>query len=145
MTIAGAGPLSELRTWAFAALRADAGMQSVFGSGFRIYDDVQINPAFPYTSLGPDEDNPQQADGINGSEIYFTLDVWGRSGRAEVAAGMNAINRVLDRPDEQSVSLDNYRILNVHRYKQSTMKDNDGLTTHGVITFRALIDPTNRL
>lgn len=125
-----------------AALKADAAVAALTGG--RVFDDVPTSAAFPYVSLGTMQEIEDEADCIEGSEIFVDLHVWSRppgreNGSVEAKRIATAIRRALRQfaPDtgNEPVLLLEYRTTRF-------MKDQDGMTQHGVITFRALTETT---
>lgn len=133
------GRSAQLQAAYKAKLDANAGVQTIFGSPVRCYEDVILGAVFPYITLGEDQEVPRLADCINGSEIIVTLHVWSRSGGyGEVKQGSDAINDALH---EAGYSLPNFSVPVFQRNGYRQMKDPDGLTTHAVVTFRAIVNP----
>jgi hypothetical protein len=137
MTVTGRS--AQLQAAYLAKLKADAGVQAIFGNPIRCYEDVSLGATFPYITLGEDQDIPRLADCINGSEIIVTLHAWSRAGGyAEVKQGADAINDALH---DAGYTLPNFAVSVFQRHGYHQMKDPDGLTTHAVITFRAIVNP----
>lgn len=106
----------------------------------RIYDRVPEKPVFPYVTIGNEQviDNGNSCD--DGFEVFSDLHVWSRpaSGSkvelktimADIHAAMIAISTVAD-----------FRLISMQLETSRSMRDPDGLTEHGVMTFKALVDP----
>ena len=121
-----------------ARLRSDAGVEAIVDD--RIYDNVPPDPAFPYLSLGPEQSLPDRAScGYDGSDITLQIDAWSRQpGFAEAKRAAEAVRRALiDAPLE----LDGHRLVDIALESISTVRDPDGLTSHAVVTMRALTEP----
>ena len=121
------------------ALKADATVKGFVGSGTtlqptRIYDAVPDAPTFPYVSVGPAQVNRQDATCILGTEVFQQIDVWSRErGFVECKQIEDAIIAVLHDLDASNGGL-SFTI--EHRFT-NTFRDSDGLTAHGVLSFRA--------
>lgn len=107
----------------------------------RIYDAVPRNtePGKPYITFGAFQVIDDGAGCIDGAEVYVTIDVWSvtvgsieaKTIAAAVAADLNGADLDLS-PDHHLVEIlhQNTRVL----------ADPDGITTHAVLTFRALTE-----
>ncbi len=106
--------------------------------GDRIYDRVPQNSDYPYLVLGDDTSLPWDTDNTTGSENTLTLHVWSRYyGRKEVKDIMKAIYDCLHRKNIEVSGA--HTVLCQHEFSESFL-DPDGITTHGVIRFRIIID-----
>ena len=109
-----------------------------------VYDDVPQpndggNPSnFPYVTLGEDVLTFDDTDTINAMNASITVHVWSRhSGRKEVKEIQNEIYHYLHRADLVAVG---YNFVTITQESATTMLDADGLTRHGVQTFKILIE-----
>lgn len=75
-------------------LRADAGVQSVFGDPARVYAGAPRGAAFPYVVLGAGESTPADAQGARLIDHKLTLAV--RARRLDLAAAKQAVGLVRD-------------------------------------------------
>lgn len=121
-----------------AALKAWPAVGALIGA--RVYDRVPPQPTFPYVSLGSDQVIPDHAECLEGSvEITATLDVWSRSvGKVEAKQIAGAIVSLLN--FNGTLVLTGYRLVSIEHESSRHLDDPDGLTSHSVVTFRALID-----
>lgn len=127
----------ELQRATIAELKADAAVAALVGD--RIYDELPPNPVFPYISIGPDQTLPQRFDCLDGSEITLQFDGWSRQpGYIEAKRISEAVRRCLD---GAPLELIGYRLIDLYLASSQTLRDPDGLTSHAVITFRALTAP----
>jgi hypothetical protein len=106
----------------------------------RIYDRVPTGASFPYVTVGDDQTLPDHADCLLGStEVFATLHVWSRAiGHPEAKTIAGAIVRALNGA-EPSLAPD-YALNQLEHDSTRYLDDPDGLTSHGVVVFRALID-----
>lgn len=125
-----------LQAASIAALKNHAPLTTLIGQ--RLYDDVPPNPAFPYVTWEDDGTNDDSADCVVGSEIFFSLHIWSRAvGKPESKRIAGVIRALLD---ENALSVTDYNLVTVNHRITRWLRDPDGLTKHGIVTFRALID-----
>jgi hypothetical protein len=125
-----------LQAAVIAALKNDAPFNAALGE--RLYDAVPPKPVFPYVTFRMGDVIGDGADCVDGNEVYFDLHVWSRAiGWPEAA---NAAGIIRDALDEAELSITDHSLVNLHFRTFRRLEDQDGITHHGVITFRALID-----
>lgn len=117
-----------------AALRANAAVSAIVGA--RVFDQPPQGAEFPYVELGDIQTIGRPTDRLLPSEVYVTLHTWSRAvGKVETRRVMGAIRDALD---EAALALEGHA-LDVLQYETGHATDDpDGLTKHGVMTFRAL-------
>ena len=126
-------PGLELQGAIVAALKASA------VAGGRIYDQVPQSTDFPYVSIGEMQVIDDDAEYVGGVEVYATLHVWSRAaGKPEAANIAAAVRGAIH---EQDLRLPFWRLVEIRHQSTRLMTDPDGITAHGVMTFRALADP----
>lgn len=113
--------------------------------GERIYDSVprdgqgNVTAAFPYVTLGEDQVLASLADCYDGADVALTLHAWSRKpGYPEAKKLGNAIAEALHEAD---LNLSENRLLFLEFEGAQYLRDPDGKTSHGVITFRASTEP----
>lgn len=110
------------------------------GAEDRIYDEPQVNPVFPYITLGPCQVLPDKADCIDGVAVYPVVDVWSREkGFEEVKT---IARKVLALLDDQPPDVPGFAVVVFEFESVNYLRDRDGLTRHAAITFHALIQPS---
>jgi len=110
--------------------------------GNRVYDKVPLNATYPYISLGDGQVVPDKADCIDGSEVFVQVDVWSRGINYEEAKTIGkAVVAALD-DHEDTISVEGFSVIVFELQSVQYLRDPDGLTRHGAITFRALIQPS---
>jgi hypothetical protein len=126
------------------ALKAATELHALLGNGAagnpcRVYDVVPDGVAFPFVSVGPAQVNRQDAECINGREVFQQVDVWSR----DVAHGHVEAKRIggiiEDMLHDFEASNGGLAFTIEHRFS-TYQRDGDGLTAHGVLSFRAEID-----
>lgn len=131
-------PSLALQRALFAALAATAPLTALIGQ--RIYDRVPASSIFPYIRFGGDQITSENQDCVTEAvEVTTQIDVFSRApGKVELKTISGIVfralnNRALDLGDE-------YELLSLQHDSTRTLDDPDGLTTHAILTFRALID-----
>lgn len=128
-------PSLPLQDALIKALRAEGVLPIV---GERVYDQVQSKPTYPYVSLGDGQVLPDKAECIDGVEVSLQIDVWSRGvGYVEAKQIGAAIIEVLD---DQPLTVDGFNVTVFELSDAQYLRDPDGLTRHGAITFRALLE-----
>ena len=136
-------PLSDaslpLQKAIVAALKADLFVATLVGT--RIYDAVPMNATKPYVSFGPFQLLAEEGDCIEGGEIIVQLDAWAVGpDTVEVKRLGSAVAMALD---NAPLALDeNQRLVMLEIQNIQYLREPDGLTAHGVLTVRALTEPT---
>jgi len=128
----------ELQRSVVSRLRNDSGVVGVVGQ--RTYDLPPITPTFPYITLGPDTTVPQRAECYEGDDVLLQIDAWSRTpGFQEVKRIAKTIRDALRDPD--ILDLEGYRLIDLFCEESRVVRDPDGLTSHAILTFRALTEP----
>jgi hypothetical protein len=118
-----------------AALRTDESVSALVGP--RVYDRVPSGAVRPYISIGPSQATQDDATCIEGMEVFQQVDVWSsQPGYAECKTIAAAVKTALHRLEIEKSGV-TFEI--EHRFT-NTFRDADGLTSHSVLSFRALID-----
>jgi hypothetical protein len=125
------GPDLALQGAIVAKLKADMALQSLIG-----------NPpswTLAYVTIGEGQNVPDQVQCIDGSEIFLDVHVWSRAtGFGECKRIAAVIESALNNTD---LTLDDNRCVEIERDGARYLRDQDLVTKHGVITFRALTEP----
>lgn len=128
-------PSLELQGAIVTALKS-AGALPVVVNG-RVYDEIPTAPVFPYVSLGDGQVLPDKAACIDGVEVFLQIDVWSRKvGYVECKTIGKAVVAKLD---DQPLTVAGFDVIVFEIQDIRYLRDPDGLTRHGVITFRSLI------
>lgn len=134
-------PTYELQGAIVQRLKSNPALSSIIGG--RVYDDVprkngEVSAQFPYVSFGPVDETSDDATCITGFEISIQLDVWSRAqGFPECRQIVDLVRRAL-LIEELELSV-NSLVDFTHR-QTMTMRDPDGITSHGVLNFVALVE-----
>ncbi len=104
----------------------------------RVFDRVPADVAFPYIELGGFETLDDGAQFHDGMEVYATLHAWSRAiGQVEVKTIAGAVRGTL-REAELDLGPD-WQFLEIAHQDTRYLKDPDGVTSHAVLTFKALV------
>ncbi|MFK3665103.1 DUF3168 domain-containing protein [Ochrobactrum teleogrylli] len=129
-------PSLELQKAVYDRLKSDPALSAVIDG--RVYDTVPEGAAFPYVSFGPFEELRDDAECITGFEITMQLDVWSRSvGFPECRQVGDLVRRAVLGAD---IELTDNRLVSINHRQTMTMRDPDGLTSHGIINFVAFVE-----
>lgn len=128
-------PSLPLQDALIKALRADGVLPAV---DKRVFDQVSSSATYPYVSLGDCQVLPDKAGCIDGVEVFPQIDVWSRKvGYAEAKEIGAAIVAALD---DQPIEVAGFNVSVFELSSVQYLRDPDGLTRHGAITFRALLE-----
>ena len=131
-------PALELQKSVITDLKAHAPLMEIVKG---IYDRVDITnggPAFPYISWGPEQYLPQYADCVNEVEVSIQLDVWSREvGYPQCKTICDLVKR---RIHNRALTLADNAFVTIAVETIRFLRDPDGLTSHGVITIKAIIE-----
>lgn len=104
-----------------------------------VYDAVPRDAAFPYVVLGDDQTIAAHAECVDGAEVYSTIHIYSRlPGRAQAKQLAGAVVEALDGAE---LFLGPSLTAETRHHDSRFMTDVDGLTAHGVVTFRSLVYP----
>lgn len=110
----------------------------VSGVANRVFDRVPADVVFPYVELGEFQTVDDGAQCHDGHEVYVTLHVWSRGiGQVEAKTIAGAVRGVLHEAELNIGSA--WQFLELAHQDTRYLKDPDGLTSHAVLTFRALV------
>lgn len=130
---------TQIQETLLSRLRADSNITSVVAG---IYDNVpqpdrNDDVKFPYIVLGDDILNEWDTDTENGVDASVSIHVWSRyRGRKEVKRIQGLIYNCLHETD----FIDNgFIFVNIIQEQSQSFMDPDGLTRHGIQTFRILV------
>jgi hypothetical protein len=133
-----ATPELEMQGAIVARLKADPAVAALVNG--RIYDSVPASAAFPYVTIGPVDSVDDTADCIAGLLVAQQIDCWSRGvGYPEVKKIVDAVRAALhDR--EQDMPLATNGMAYFEHRNSRIVRDPDGLTSHGILSFEAAIE-----
>lgn len=130
-------PANALQTAVFQALRNDAALTGLLGSG-HVFDGAPAGTAFPYVSFGRTSVYDWSTDTESGREQLFSLHVWSRSkGRKET---QDIMERIEIRLGEGLDPLNGWHLVNLRLEFSETRFDDDLSLQHGLLRFRAMLE-----
>ncbi|MFC7399588.1 DUF3168 domain-containing protein [Chelatococcus sp. GCM10030263] len=125
-----------LQAAAVAALKADAALAALIAG--RVFDRVEPNAVFPYVNLTGFQLVQDDADCVDGAEVFFDVHVWSQAvARTEAAEIAGAVRSVLHGAD---LVLPGFDLLLIEHRDTRYLRDPDGVINHAVVTVRALVD-----
>ena len=117
-----------------AALVGNAALITALGAS-RIYDDVPRQLTFPYVTYGASTVRDWSTGTDDAHEHVITLHVWSRgAGRKPVHDLLGVVESALD---QQALTLDGHRLINLRHEVSDIRRENDGETWHGIMRLRA--------
>lgn len=129
-------PSLELQAAIVKRLKSVADVTALISS--RVYDRVPTGPTFPYVSVGPKQILFDDIGCQTGFEIFIQLDAWSRSpGFQEAERIAETVRAALHRYD---FSLTDNALVSFEHLQTRVLRDPDGLTSHAVIEFVALVE-----
>lgn len=106
--------------------------------GERVFDAVPADVAFPYIEIGEFQALDDGAQCHDGQELFATLHVWSRAvGQVECKQVAGAARGALHEAELDLGAA--FQFLEIAHQDTRYLKDEDGLTSHAVLTFRALV------
>lgn len=100
--------------------------------------DAGASSDFPYITIGDDTHNDWSTDTSLGDDATITIHCWSRyRGRAEVKEIQGYVYGILARAE---LSVSGFHFVTCEFLDSQSFVDTDGLTRHGVQTFRVILD-----
>ncbi len=119
----------------FARLTAYAPLSALVGQ--RVFDRITPNTASPYLTIFEAQLIEAGDDCTDGDEVSFDVHVWSRAvGSFEAKAIAGHVRKALHGFDLPLG--DDHALIDLSFTDARFFRDPDGLTTHGVVSFRAL-------
>jgi len=118
------------------ALRADAGVQSVFGDPARVFDAETDEPAFPYAQLETHDLQPAGAALVDGHAHRISLAVFSREGGLQAAKAAVASLRAAVEAADWAVP--GWHVVMAHVVYSDVMRTADRRTFRGLIRIRII-------
>lgn len=118
-------------------LKANSSITSVLST--RVYDKAPQNVSFPMITIGEPQTIQDDAGCIEAFEVYVDVNVWCRAVGKVQCQQLSELVRKSLHGTNLSLPNDLAAVLIEHENTR-ILTDPDGVTTHGVVTFRALIE-----
>ena len=131
-------PSLALQRGIYSALASSSTVNGLISN--RVYDRVTSDATFPYVRIGIDQTVAEDQDCVEECvEVFAQVDVFSRSqGKVEAKNIAGAIVRALN-PSTISIEPE-YTLQDFRHVDTRFLDDPDGLSTHAVLSFRALIE-----
>lgn len=134
-------PSLSLQKGFYDALIASNELKNAMGGEVRAYDRPPNNPEFPYVIIS-DAQILEDSDSCSPDavEVFSDFHIYAREVGKVQAKGLAWIVRSIILAMDPN--LDSWIIKLIDHQQERDMTDPDGITTHSVLTFRFLIEPT---
>lgn len=124
----------ELQKSIFNRLDGDSTLQNLVTD---VYDFVPENTAFPYVKVGEETSLDNGTKTLQGNEHTLVIHSFSRyRGSKQIKEIMSRIYALLH---ESSLSVSGASLVNLRFEFSDVIKENDGLTSHGLQRFRAVV------
>lgn len=104
----------------------------------RVYDNPPKDPVFPYITIGDDQVLDDSTTCGDGWEVYEDIHIWDRPQKKSKAEVKTLRKSIVAAVMGISSIGDDYELIDISMSSARTIRDPDGLTEHGIITFRFL-------
>ena len=102
-----------------------------------IYDDVPEGSVYPYVVIGEETATNNGTKTLDGVEHTLTLHAWSQyRGRREIKEIMQSVYEKLH---NTAITVTGASLVNIRQEFSNTLEEQDGITRHGVMRFRALL------
>jgi hypothetical protein len=126
--------------FARGALVADVSLRALVPAD-NIVDSNARPEVFPRINLGEDQELPADEIVSRYTTVIATLHVWVREpGLVTAKAIAGEVRRVLNRPSRLVFEANGYRCIDCKFASARFVRDPDGVTAHGIITFESIIE-----
>lgn len=103
-----------------------------------VFDSVDEFEAYPYVTIGEDVISEWDTVSTAGGDAVINIHTWSRyKGRVETK---QIFQSIYDALHNQSLTATGHDIISTMWVNETSFLDSDGLTRHGVQTYRILID-----
>lgn len=125
----------ELQKAIFTAL--DGNVTGIDSASVSVYDDVPENTPYPYVILGEETSSNSGTKSLDAIEHTLTLHVWSQyRGRREIKEIMQSVYSLLH---NTAITVTGASLVNIRQEFNNTLMENDGITRHGIMRFRAVV------
>ena len=125
----------ELQKAIYSALSGS--VTGIDGASVSVYDDVPEGTAYPYVVIGEETSANDGTKDIDAVEYTLTLHVWSQyRGRREIKEIMQSVYDLLH---DAAITVAGASLANIRQEFSTTLMENDGITRHGVMRFRAVV------
>tara|TARA_Y100001937_G_C7119468_1_gene331866 strand:+ start:714 stop:1124 length:411 start_codon:yes stop_codon:yes gene_type:complete len=127
----------ELQKSVFSALNG-ASITDYDGAAITgVFDDVPENTTYPYIRIGEETATDVSVKDKDLFEHTLTIHIWSQyRGNRDIKGIMKQVHDTLH---DSSLSVTGAAMVNMRQEFQTTLLENDGITRHGVMRFRAVV------
>ena len=130
---------TNLQKAIFSTLSADSSLDSLVGNN-KILDDVPQGTNYPYVQIGEETSIDAGLKDKEAQEYTLTIHIWSRyRGNKETKEIAERIYTLLH---NGAISVTGASLANIRNEFFTVLIDDDGLTRHGVMRFRAIVFDT---
>jgi hypothetical protein len=126
-----------LRKAIHSALMGDATLTGMLGAA-KIYDDAPREAQPPYVTFGDLQSRDWSTNLDHGFEHVVVINVWSTQRGAREALAI--ADRVRDLLDDQPLTLDDHRLINLRFAQMETRRDNNARISRASLRFRAVTE-----
>lgn len=125
----------ELQKAIFSTL--DGNVTGVSAATVSIFDDPPQNSTYPYVLIGEETTANSGTKTKDAVEHTITIHVWSQyRGKREIKEIMESVYENLHNTD---ITVSGASLVNCRQEFSTTLAENDGITRHGVMRFRAVV------
>lgn len=129
-------PTLELQKAVIAKLLSSGPLMALVND--RVFDDVPPGAGFPRITYGDEDIVADDFDCVVSNIVFLPIHIWSTTvGKPQCKEIAGMVRNILH---EEELSLDGFALLSLHHDTTRYLRDPDGKTNHGVVTFRAMID-----
>ena len=126
----------NLQTAIYSKLNDDSTLDGIVGNN-KIFDDVPQGTSYPYVVIGEETAIDAGAKDTDAQEFTLTIHIWSRyKGRKQTKEIAERIYTLLH---NVAISVSSASLVNIRNEFFTILVDDDGLTRHGVMRFRAVV------
>jgi hypothetical protein len=121
---------------------------ALLAQGMTVYDrppqvsDPSDNSAFPYVVIGETTSQPWDTDTETGQDVTMTIHTWSVAGFLELKTMQTSVYNALHR---QAIDVQGWHVLGCDEVDRNQIRDPDGVTVHGIQTYRVVMEPASGL
>jgi hypothetical protein len=124
----------------FATLCASDDIKDLVDDPPRVFDTPPRGAAFPYIVIGDDTESDWSTATESGSEHAVVVHVWSRAdGHKEAKLVADAVRDALD---GAALTVTGQALIDIRFSDTNFTRESDGETTHAVLRFRAVLEPS---
>ena len=124
------------QTAIYSKLNDDSTLDGIVGN-YKIFDDVPQGTSYPYVVIGEETAIDAGAKDTDAQEFTLTIHIWSRyKGRKQTKEIAERIYTILH---NVAISVTGASLVQIRHEFERTLLENDGITRHGVMRFRAVV------